>query len=592
MNFPSISIKNVAALRVVIGLAQGAVLYGLYPREGGTSGSAQSALTQALPAAAGNPALLDALATVTAYVPLIAVVGIGNLRWRPLLLWLVASALLCGWVGYDADASRRGGEMLPYGLWASAAVPMLLFIANALVVGGALDRRPIATFRTYFDVAWKQATQAAIVLVFVGLFWSVLWLGAMLFRAIRIEFVADLLVQGWFWIPATTGAVAASLHLTDAQTVLMRAVRTLLLNTLAWLLPLLVLIGSGFLVALPFTGLAPLWATGAGTAGLLSASAALILLINSHYQDGGARGERVRLLVVARFVGALLLGPLVALAAMGLGLRIDQHGLTPVRVLALAVLAVLACHAAGYALAAIRSGLVLRGLPATNIVSALVAVALMLAMLTPTADPARMSVASQVARLESGRIAADAFDYDFLRRRSGRYGKRAFEHLRQNPGGPNAAQIVAAIARLPEEGSVRPSPATATAASRRVGIKVLYPEGASLPDDFLATDWNAPQASGWRPLCLKRAGVACEAFMLDLTGSDEAEVVIWDSASATVFSKDAAGRWSGVGSLENVRCRGVTDAIGAGRLEVVPSRHREVLVGDARLTFRPDCPRP
>ena len=55
---------------------------------------------------------------------------------------------------------------------------------------------------------------------------------------------------------------------------------------LSWLLPVMTLLAIAFLLALPFTGLEPLWSTRQATAILLTASSALVVLINAGYQDG------------------------------------------------------------------------------------------------------------------------------------------------------------------------------------------------------------------------------------------------------------------------------------------------------------------
>src|SRR5262249_57903934 len=128
---------------------------------------------------------------------------------------------------------------------------------------------------------------------------------------------------------------------------------------------------------------------------LISAATLLILLINSHFQDGETQSGRFRILIYARFAGALMLVPLVALAAYGLGLRIEQHGLTPARVLALAFVILLACHALGYAITAIVSGPALNGLRITNIVSAFLSVAVLIDTLAPVSYPARLSTPTQ-----------------------------------------------------------------------------------------------------------------------------------------------------------------------------------------------------
>src|SRR5690606_36533028 len=128
-------------------------------------------------------------------------------------------------------------------------------------------------------------------------------------------------------------------------------------------------------------------------------------------------------------VAGVLLVPLVGLALWGIALRIGQHGLTPERSIAAACAAVGAVHAVGYAIAAVKPGPWMRPLERTNIIGGVVAVAAVLALYTPLADPAQLSVADQMRRLEAGRVSAEDFDYGFLRFEAGRSGRGALDRL-------------------------------------------------------------------------------------------------------------------------------------------------------------------
>jgi hypothetical protein len=574
MNRLIASLNGVAALRGLIGFAQGIALFVLLEASQQKAGPGD------------RPEFLWPFLTVAIFIPLLAVLGIGNVRWRRLVIWLVSAALLCGGIAYHAAAQGYWDAGWPFWAWTWLFLPGLLFIANALVTAGDADRRVVATYPTYFDVAWKQVTQLALALVFVGSFWILLKLGAELFRAIRIDAFAELLHQNWFWIPATTAATAVALHLTDAELGLVRAARSLLLNLLAWLMPLLVLIGLAFLLALAVTGLEPLWATKVATASLISAATLLILLINSHFQDGEAHGGRSRLLIYPRFVGALMLVPLVALASYGLGLRIQQYGLTPSRVLALAMLFVLACYAVGYAIAAVGSGLSLDKLRTTNVLTAFVSLAVLLAILTPLADPARLSVANQVGRLLAGRVPLEEFDFRFLQRGSGRYGQDALARLKSGAPGLDAAKIdELAKASVGESGP----PPEATEASRQSNIKMVRPPSAVLPAEFLRFDWNNFRQSWRLPSCLTMAKRGCEGFLVDLTESGPPAIVLFDGRQASVFLKDTEGKWNLVGEIANLHCKGAIEALRSGDFKTVPSAFKDIEANGSRWPITPYC---
>jgi hypothetical protein len=213
-----------------------------------------------------------------------------------------------------------------------------------------------------------------------------------------------------------------------------RGARTLGLTLLSWLLPMMALIVIAFLMALLFTGFEPLWNTRNATVILLVAAAALVLLINTAYQDGYSE-HPVRILRYAGALAIITLLPLVGIATYALSLRIGQYGWTPERIIALACAVVAACYALGYAVAVLASHPWLKWLEVTNVFTAFVILGVLLALFSPIADPARISVADQVARLEAGKISLEQFDFAFLRFQSGRFGLDALERLKENQDG-------------------------------------------------------------------------------------------------------------------------------------------------------------
>src|SRR5260370_15638541 len=347
------------------------------------------------------------------------------MRPRSLLIWAgTAAVLLAALAMHDIERGADDANGWLWGLffahqnslamWPSPLLvifPMAgLFIAHALVVAGDAERRIIATYPGYFDAAWKHGVQLALSFIFVALFWVVLELGAGLFKLINIDFLQRLIGHRWFALPATTLALACALHVTDARAGIVRGIRILVLTLLSWLLPLMALFVFGFLASLPFTGLAPLWGTRFATALLLTAAAALVFLVNATYQDGAAEHAPPRLLRHAGSLAAAMLVPLVAIAAYALALRVIQHGWTSDRIIPAACLVVGACYAFAYGSAVLRPGPWLARIAACNIVTAFLVLGVLLALFTPIADPARLAVASQLARLEAGTIAADNVD--------------------------------------------------------------------------------------------------------------------------------------------------------------------------------------
>lgn len=423
---------HIAVVRLSIGLVQGGALLLLY-------WAAQASLWPAT-----DEMLFTPLLMVVLFVPFLALVGVDNLRSSTLALWLGTAAILCAglgwyWIFRHATLPHRHTTFVDF----YPTVIALLFIIHALITAADADRKLIASPETYFDVSLKLVSA----LIFAGLFASLLrgifWASAQLFDLIGVQAVGAVINESWFWIPTSTVAASIAIHVADDRTGIVRNAARLLFGLLSWLLLPAVVVGLAFLVALPFTGLEPLWNTKYATSRLLSAAIVLILLIRCHYQDGGTHTGRSRVLVLARLIAVLMLVPCVVLAAIGLGLRVGQHGWTPQRILALAWLIVVASHAVGYVLVAISSRGTLSGLATANAVAAFVAVGLLIALSSPLADPARLSVADQVARLETGEIAADKFDYSMLASKGVRYGFAALQRLKVKRDGPDASYVAA-----------------------------------------------------------------------------------------------------------------------------------------------------
>jgi MFS family permease len=521
-----------------------------------------------------------------------------NLRPRSFASWeLLAAVVLIGLGAYDiirdptapAVPAAIGRNIPSFALWFVTAVG--LFIAHTLIVSGDADRKFIASYERYFDASWKHGVQIVLTGLFVGVFWALLFLGAELFQLVKINFLSDLIRKREFSMPATTLAIAYAIHVTDIRAEIVRGVRTLTLTLLSWLLPMMAAIAVAFLAALIFTGIEPLWSTRRATSVLLLAAGALILLVNAAYQDGDPQRPVTGVLRYAGDAAAGALTILVAIAAYAVVLRVGQYGWTPERIMALAGVAVAACYALGYALAAAASRPWLKWIEVTNIFTAFVILAVMLALFTPVADPARISAADQVARLESGIISPDNFDFAFLRFRSGKYGLDALERLRMKRDNPDAVRIAekadAILAvRTPFAAQQLPNPATPS--ERAANIAVIFPKGETLPDTFLNQDWNAT-SQPWRlPGCMTAKIFVCEAVMLALDGDGRPEILVFARPIALAF-KESEGKWNLLGNIENAYCKGVIDALRDGKFELAGRDLTDLRVAGQRLYVKSEC---
>jgi hypothetical protein len=479
-----------------------------------------------------------------------------------------------------ADLEPRSGAVI-------GALALALFIAHALVTAGDADRRLVAAYPTYFDVAWKYEVQLLLSLLFLGLFWGVLWLGAELFRLIDIDNLRTLITRASFAMPASALAFAFALHVTDVRVTLVQGMRNLLHILLSALLPVAVFLIGGFIASLPFTGLAPLWRTSHGSEIVLASVAVLIVLVNTAYRDG-SENARPALLHWAGSAASLCLPLLVAISAYGLALRVGQRGWSSYRIVGVAWLVVAGCYAAGYAWAAIasRPWLWLKQLETTNLVAACAIVAAVVALTTPIADPDRLAIGAQTARLELGRVSPDQFDFNYLRFDSGRYGLEALERLKTFKG-PNAE----AIEQHAKQALVLTQPyAPAPPSPVDLAGMAVFPSGQMLPQSLVRQNWTGYPARYLLPACLFDASVKCEAFVTG-GGGRGAQILLAELTGArrgVVLQQDGGGAWRPIGTLSGaMRCESVRDALRAGDYSWVPSLQQDIEAAGQRLTIAP-----
>lgn len=590
-SLPEPPAQRVGGPRLLTGLLQGGLLYLLY----------RAFDAHAWPAT--TPQLFAPSSLVAILVPILLISGMGHLPRRSLLAWALTAAAVLAVLGWY-DAWRIADLPLPVpqlnsridlpsqSVSPTAALTMFsivgLFIAHALVLAAARDGRPVARHATYFDVAWKLGVQLGFSLLFVGVTWAVLQLGAALFGLIKLDFLTHMINKSWFGIPVTTFAFACAMQLTDVRPAIVRGIRGLALTLMSWLLPVTVVLVAGFLLSLPFTGLAPLWATRHAGSVLLLSAALLVGLINAARQDGDETATPVRAIRLGARVAAALLLPIVVLAIYALALRVADYGWTVERVQAAACMLVAACYALGYGWATFKGGW-LPTLDRVNVATAFAILAVIVLIFSPLVDPSRVAVHSQVARLENGRVDARHFDFVFLRFDGARFGRDALDRIEAHPVGPDAAwvrQRIAAVRKLDHAWNRGDLDQGAVDLAANLHP---HPANAVLPATLLHTDFGAMK-NHWRlPACLHQAHNTCDVVWLDVTGDGQPELVVLptDARSGGVLAEITPGQWRMIGSIETGQCGPARDALLAGTGHSVEPRLRDVEAGGQRLQVEP-----
>nr|WP_315392049.1 DUF4153 domain-containing protein [uncultured Duganella sp.] len=578
--------RRVMAARLATGLLQGVLLYALY--RAGKEG--------AWPATA--PYLMVPLMMLALFLPVLLVSALGHMPARRAAAWLATAALLLVVLAlHDAWRGHHGYPMFdnwadrkvysPSQILALCGVPFF-FIAQALVLAGVHDGRRVANYDTYFETAWKLGVQLLFSAFFVGALFMVLFMGGALFKLIKLNFLQMLLREAWFNVPVVFAAFSCAMHITDVRPAIVRGIRTLLLVLMSWILPVAAIIVTGFLCSLPFTGLQALWETRHATSVLLSAVVVLVVLINAAFQNGDAAAAVQAVVRVSARAACILILPLTAIGIYALGLRVAQYGWSTDRVIAAACLLVASCYAVGYAWAAYQYDTWLRPLATVNVAAAFLVLAVMLALFTPIADPARLSVNSQMARLEEGKTAPGQFDYRYLRFEGGRYGRQALERLAQWQAGPDAATVRRDAAQaLALTDQQRWTGRAHSGAPIQVAQQVtVWPAGAVLPAGFTAQKWETIDDEA-KPACLVRKDSKCDAFMVDLDGDGADEVLLIDieNGSNAVMARRPDGAWArtAVINYPYSRCPALREKLKKGQFSVVVPKMKELEVGGQRI---------
>jgi hypothetical protein len=594
--------REIAFARLAIGLVQGLALYVLY----------KCASEKIWPD--NLMFLFIPLTLIASLVPIILISTLGHAQSRLVEIWGIIATIVLALLGYY-DYWRAGFSTFPeLARAANDASPFfpnfsLIFgllagfsIAQALVLSASEDRKPIAHYATYFEIAWKCAVQMLFAGIFIGLFWLILELGALLFMLIKLNFLRILLEKSWFAIPATTLAFSFAFHLTDVRPNIVKGIRTLLLVLLSWLLPVAVLIVSGFLLGLLWTGMAPLWSTRHAASVLLWAAVTLIVLINAAYQNGLPGIEVARTLRIGARIACVLLLPITLMAIYAVAARVQQYGWTSSRVIAVAALLVTGFYTAGYCRAALSRQVWLKQIANTNIHAAIFIIFVLMLLLSPLCDPARIAVASQMRQLESGKISAAKFDYIYLRFDGAKYGIDALHKLSapsdtgSSPDRKLMQQTAAAALQQTNRWTAKQAIDKTAGAGAVGGREMLtknlhvFPATKSLPASFLDQPWTDAPTSNALPACFKIKGKICAVYFTDLGGGPDKDLLLFSEANPQIFEQAADGHWkiAATIALYQQECRNqLQRAIESGHYQAVTPQRKEIEFEGQRIPVLP-----
>lgn len=377
-----------------------------------------------------SPSWLFALYTLTLSLPTLLLLGLTpNTQWpaKMTLGFCSVTFLLAFYTGSQqspSDANFNGPIAM------TLLITMVIASFKALLYLQAWASTEPVSYPQLFRFSWRNAITLSLSLFFMGCFWALLMLWAQLFKAINIDFFWEIFTSSWFYYPALTTANALGIIILRRQAQIIDTITRIQQALMKGLLLILSLLLILFLPALLVTGLSPLWESG-GSHLILWTQAAMLFIVNGVYHDPPE--NRPYGIWLHRYVSiaVALLSIYSLISCYGLSLRVIQHGWSLSRCFGFLIWGIFALLSFGYLWGIIRHKAnwpIQLGWINTRI--GLLVLVLMLLINSPLLDFRKISVSSQLNRLESGQITLDNLDIHYLYHQLGKPGYLALEKLK------------------------------------------------------------------------------------------------------------------------------------------------------------------
>lgn len=348
------------------------------------------------------------------------------------VIFIVVVALVVGLVLYWNGPTDKWGAL---DAWRSVCIALSVAIAAPLF---QTARDQGARRFPYVEVhahAWTNVVIWCAAWLFAGIVFVLAFLLASLFELIGIDLLHDLLQEPWFWTTLLGMALGGGAGLLRERDRIVGLLERVVVSVLAVLAPVLAVGLVLFLLSLPFTGLAPLWAaTRSTTPILLGCVIGALILANAVIGHGEDQESRFLPLRWAAIALAVVLLPFALIAAISTGARIGQYGFTPERLWALTFVTVAIVYGVVYLVAVVRGRERWAGYArASNLHLAFGLCGLALFLATPLAAFNLLATRDQVARLKAGKVDPAAFSWTALAFDFGEPGRAALRELAKAP---------------------------------------------------------------------------------------------------------------------------------------------------------------
>lgn len=428
--------------------------------------------------------------------PVLLLLSLNEKNIRKIFIWVGGFTCIAGLLGYYVGWQAVPWDKVASGsLFFAFAVTMIIAAFKFLMYAQQFSSDSKISYSNLFRLSWRNFLTLALSGAFTLSFCGILMLWAALFQLIKIDLFSEIFRQEWFLYPVLAVVNGFGVIILRDQSKVIDVLTRVQQALMKYLLLILILISIIFICALPITGLSDLWETRAGSTIILWMQALILFFVNAVYQDEAH--ERPYPLFLHRFVyGGVLLLPLYsAISFYGLFLRIEQYGWTVGRSWGVLIWAVFALFSLGYLYGIIRrrdDWIV--NLSWVNIRMGLLVLFCMLMVNTPLLDFRKISVISQMARLEVGKVSYEKFDYSYFRRHLGAPGYQALQSLKTDlkDSHPEIASKIEDIYDSTEQSSkIKPI-------ENFRETLVVWPETENLQQDPLEAIYTHVEKNWWK----------------------------------------------------------------------------------------------
>ncbi|MCJ8311923.1 MAG: DUF4153 domain-containing protein [Pseudomonadales bacterium] len=280
-------------------------------------------------------------------------------------------------------------------------------------------------------VSWRYCVIIILAVVFTGIAYGLLVLCASLFDMVGLSIFKDIFYESWFIFPFLFSALGFFIVLLKDQNKITDSIAYILVLLSTYLLVLVSVISIMFLVVLPFTGFDKLWESNFGASLMITLQCFVLLLFNMVYSAKEQKLNRVFEWIIKIALSVLVFYSLLSIYAVVI--RIDQYGLTVSRLYAITLcLLLLALNLAYMVSMIVKYKTWLVNLHKVNVGFAMVLFVLSILISSPFLDFRKISVNSQLARLDQSTIDVLDIDGSYFKRHFARPCYLALQTLEQN----------------------------------------------------------------------------------------------------------------------------------------------------------------